>query len=149
MRESTTPPLRLRRDVCSGDPHRVWQACCEIISLSQNRNAILALLPCRRTLRSMARGGIFGRPPAYLTQALAVLDFHARNSGCPCRLLGAFDRPDTQAAEGYVDLVERDVPNYTGERSCTVRCLRCGAQYRVEPEEYHALWWRWTPQPPD
>lgn len=149
MRESSTAPEQMAQAIRSGDRRRIWDACCEIASLSQNHGKIMALMPLKEELIRLSRdaaqkGGLYGQP-VWLNRALSVLEFHEHLATCPCALFGEQDRPDFRLEEGYVALIWKGTPNYMGECGYTVRCTRCGAVYQVEPREYHSLWWEWTP----
>ena len=45
MRESMKTTKELTDDMLSKDPKRIWSASCEIISLGQNHDRIMELVP--------------------------------------------------------------------------------------------------------
>ena len=149
MRETKKSTQEILNEILSGDNRKIWKASCEISSLSQNRAKILELLPYKQQIigntKDVDLGGGIYKVSIYLERALNILEFHDQNLFCPCHLLGEFDNPTDLMQDGYFTLLSVGEYNYMGERDCTMRCNQCGTNYRVEPQEYHSIWWKWTP----
>ena len=112
MRESSTAPEQLAQAIRSGDRRRIWDACCEIASLSQNHGKIMALMPLKEELIRLSRdaaqkGGLYGQP-VWLNRALSVLEFHEHLATCPCALFGEQDRPDFRLEVSAVGISGKD-----------------------------------------
>lgn len=151
MRETQRPTKELIADILSGDRDKLWHASCEIRSLSQNHTKMKEIARYKYRLKFATRRILSGWPPntpqrLCLREIFERIDFHKKNIGCPCGLLGQSDNPHHVVDDGYFDLL-LTVP-YTPE--CTIndyyilRCRRCGVTYKVFEREYHYPWWDWT-----
>ena len=150
MHETQRTTKELIADMLSSDRHKLWHASCEIRSLSQNHDRMLEIVRYKYRLKFATRRILSGWPPntpqrLCLLKIFGSIDFHRKNKGCPCCLLGRTDHPHHVIEDGYFDLLQT-VP-YTPECSITdyyiLRCKRCGVTYKVFEREYHYLWWEW------
>ena len=134
----------------SGDRDKLWHASCEIRSLSQNHDRVMELARYKYRLKFATRRILSGWPPntpqrLCLLEIFESIDFHRKNKGCPCCLLGQSANPHHVVKDGYFDLLQT-VPY---EPECSIndyyilRCRRCGSSYKVFEREYHSLWREW------
>lgn len=150
MHETQRTTKELIADMLSGDRDKLWRASCEIRSLSQNHNRIMEIARYKYRLKFATRRIRSGWPPntpqrLCLLKIFESINFHKKNRGCPCCLLGQTDNPQHVVEDGYFDLL-LTVP-YTPERAINdyyiLRCRRCGITYKVSEREYHFPWWEW------
>lgn len=154
MHETQQPTKEIIADILSGDSHRVWSASCGILSLSQNHDRIKEIAHYKFRIKFATKRILTGWPYSIerrrLLKIFEIIEFHKKNKGCPCCLLGQEDNPHHVVEDGYFDLLQ------TVPRSpiCSVndyyilRCRRCGVVYKVSEREYHFLWWDWNESNP-
>lgn len=150
MRETTTPTTKIIEDMLSRDPHRIWHASCEIVSLSQNHERIMELVPYKEKMqdatKGMDLGGVIAPNKRFLTKAFDLLHFYEKHQSCPCTTLGEDSNPCHLETDEYVTILETkyyDNSNYVDYY--IVRCNKCHTTYKVEEREYHMTWWSWKP----
>lgn len=150
MHETQRTAKDLIADMLSGDRNKLWQASCELRSLSQNHDRMMEIAHYKYRLKFATKRILSVWPPntpqqLCLLKIFESIEFHRKNMGCPCCLLGEEDNPHHVVEDDYFDLLQT-VP-YTPE--CTIndyyilRCRRCGVTYKVFEREYHCLWWDW------
>ncbi len=134
--------MDLLADLLSGDPTRIWSASCAIRTL-RDRAELQRLSDhadsIERATRDVPLGGMVRSNSTHLQFALSKLAFVAASSECLCTLYEKDDLFDPYKEEeaGNVRIVSKDLYD------CVCVCNLCGAQYQVEEQEYHYLWWRW------
>lgn len=153
MRETQRTKREILDDLFCRDKHRVWTASCQMYSLSQNRKRVMELAPYRWRISAMEKRI---NPPnclvpqnRFLRKAVGMIDFHRKNRGCPCCLLGEDSNPFYVIEDGYLELLEQTFlyPENVNYVRCLVKCRRCGAVYEVKEREYHFTWWEWSRMP--
>ena len=106
-----------------------------------------ALPRIREATADIELGGMIQPNRAALSHALAKLENY-RTWRCWCddypKLL-AYD-PAREEERGHARVLSRNDSGWPVTYAC--ECLVCGRQFSVEEGEYHALWWKWTPQVP-
>ncbi len=149
MRGTTKTTKELIDDMLSKDPKRIWCASCEIISLGQNHDRIMELVPYLSQIKSKTNnvelGGLIHPNSRFLKQAIETIEWHMKEKSCPCCLLGESSNPIQLEADEYItitDTVYINKSNYVDYY--LVRCNRCETKYKVEEREYHSTWWNWV-----
>lgn len=149
MRETKRKQKDILKDMLSGDMQKIWSASCEIVSLSQNHEKIMELVPYTdemyRAVKKLEPGGFIIPHQRVLEKVFQILHLHKEGKECPCRLLGGESNPKDLIEDGYfefVNMVYCDNKDYID--SYTVLCKHCHKIYQVEEREYHFTWWEWT-----
>lgn len=148
MRETTMSCQEIIQDMLSGDSHKIWRASCCICSLSQNHDRIVELLPYLHQIaystKNIDLGGKLVSNSRFLKKAFEIMDFHMKNMGCPCCLLGEDFSPIDLVSDNYfvlMDTVYMNNSNYVDYYNVCCKC--CGIIYKVEERDYHFTWWNW------
>ena len=150
MRETKHTTKELVADMLSGDSRRPWHASCAICSLSQNHSRVMEFARYKHKIEFATKHILSGWPYSTerrrLLKIFEIIDFHQKNKGCPCCMLGQEDNPHHVVEDGYFDLLQT-APHFP---VCSVnndyyilRCRRCGVTYKVFEREYHYTWWDW------
>lgn len=148
MRETDESIEKIVQDMLSGNARSIWSASCAICSLSQNHEKIVELLPYKQQIADASKGidlgGALAPNKRFLDWAMEIMNFHERDSGCPCCLLNGNSNPIHCVEDGYFTLVDTvNMKNSNYIDYYIVRCNNCGSLYKVEEREYHFTWWDW------
>lgn len=109
MRETKRKLKDILKDMLSGDMQKIWSASCEIVSLSQNHEKIMELVPhtdeMYRAVKKLEPGGFIIPHQRVLEKVFQILQLHKERKECPCRLLGGESNPKDLIEDGYFELV--------------------------------------------
>jgi hypothetical protein len=135
-------------NITSRDTHKVWLACCEIIELGQEPEAIVPLTSHLSEILSATNnldmGGKFYPNKRYVDLALRTINFHACQFGCPCALyVGQNSDPKNEEIKGYVKIIESVCSGNSWADFYRIYCNRCGQKFIVRQDEYHFPSWHW------
>ena len=147
MRETQRSTKEIVRDMLSGDSFTVWQASCEIASLSQNHDRVMEVArhwwKIRLAMKNSRKKNSFVSQRQFVRRALEVVEFHKSGKECPCCLLGMKSNPRHLIEDGYIEQIEFGHRDYENNDYWVLRCKRCKKLYQVEELEYHFPWWEW------
>lgn len=148
MSQTKKSTKELIEDMLSEDAQRIWSASCGIISLGQNHERIMELVPYLTQMKSKTNnielGGLIHPNSRLLKKAFEVIEWHSNGVGCSCSLLGEDSNPRHLEEDGYItitDTVYMNNSNYIDYYLAI--CHNCQTQYKIEEREYHSLWWNW------
>ncbi|MCP1638428.1 hypothetical protein J2T50_000121 [Streptococcus gallinaceus] len=146
MRESQKTNQEILDDLLSKNEHLMWSGACALNSLSQNPNRVKFFIPYLEKIKSLKlSGGLLLPSQRFIDRAVKLIEFQRDSPElCSCRFLPEeieFD-PEQLEAGGYVRITKR--ARGLGD-TYLVECLRCHQWYEVVMNEYHALWWKWSP----
>ncbi|QQS04428.1 MAG: hypothetical protein IPK50_19380 [Fibrobacterota bacterium] len=138
------------RRMGSFDAFQIWEAACEIVARGQHREEILPLLAHRGRIQELTRGidlgGGFAPNSRFLSAALDTLDFHARGSACPCRLLGLHNcmNPMDFVEEGVLRIDQTVFLEDPWVDYYCATCTRCSQKFRISERYGHYQFWGWS-----
>jgi len=129
--------------ISSKDPHQIWESCCEIISLGQDREAIRPLFGLTDLIDDLTKGielgGAFAPNSRFLSAAITTLKFHENINSCTCDLYGIHDcmNPNKEVDKGFlqIDNIIRIQDKWVDYYKAT--CTRCNQQFKIEEREGH------------
>jgi len=148
MRETDKSIEEIVEEILSRDPRKIWSASCAICSLSQNHEKIMKLAPYKKQIvhstYGIELGGGLAPNKRFLKYALKIIEWHERNEGCSCQLLGEQSNPDHLVEDGYFEMIEVvNCMNSTYVDYYRVRCKKCNTIYKVFERLSHMPWWEW------
>ena len=132
--------------ITSRDSHKVWEASCAIIHISQDKDQILPLVPHLATIKQKTKdlnmGGGFAPNQRFITQAISAIEFHMKSKKCSCCLyLENAANPNKEldfiTIQETVRIENKWVDYYL------VICKKCRQKYKVLEREGHFMWWDW------
>lgn len=136
-------------EITSKDSHQIWRSSCEIISLGQEKSAILPLIPYikqfERATKGIKLGGAFASNHRFLDAAIKTLKFHRDSTDCPCKLLGIHDcmDPNKQVERGYLRITHIERIENKWVDFYEAECTRCNQKFKIIEREGHYMWWSW------
>lgn len=154
MQKNEMTTEEILQNLLSKDTHRVWLAAGEIISMGQNRERIVPLIPHLREIKKgtagLSMGGAIVSNQRLVDFALKTIKFHRDSSQCSCHLYpesggDCIFNPMKEEKLGNIKIIE----TIKLEKSewidyYLVECLRCGQRFKVIEREWHFMWWQWT-----
>lgn len=135
--------------ITSKEPHQIWSAACEIISLSQNKEAIRHLIPfvdeIVKQTKGIKLGGAFAPNKRFLDGAIKTLAFHRDSDACPCHLYGIHEcmDPNKEVEKGYLSIHHTNRIDNKWVDYYEASCTRCEQKFNIEEREGHYMWWGW------
>ena len=148
MNQTKKATKELIEDMLSKDAQRIWSASCTIISLGQNHDRIMELVPYLAQMKSKTNniklGGVIHPNSRFLKKAFKVIEWHASGVGCSCSLLGEESNPIQLEENGYITIIDTVYMNNSNFIDYYLAiCHSCKAKYKIQEREYHSIWWDW------
>ncbi len=139
------------KKMTSRDTDQVWSAANEIISLGQDRDRILPLIPFLPSIieetKGLEMGGLYAPNSRFIDQAIRTIEFHRDSKECPCQLyLRGSDgpSPETETKKGYVSILDTVKTEDQYVDFYKVECNLCQRHFKVIERESHYMWWGWS-----
>lgn len=137
------------KKMTSRDTDQVWSAANEIISLGQDRDRILPLIPFLPSIiektKGLEMGGLYAPNSRFIDQAIRTLEFHRDSKECSCRLYEMNGlSPEREVSRGNIKILEtvKTAEGYVDFYK--VECNLCQRHFKVIERESHYMWWGWS-----
>lgn len=101
----------------------------------------------QEAVKGVNLGGLIASNNRFLDRAFQIIEFHERNQGCSCSLMGEDSNPRHLVEDGYFEGRETVYhPNSNYPDYYILQCNSCGSLFKVSERESHFTWWEWERQ---